>query len=311
MGAAIKVKILSFLICLLVLVSSGCVEKETPKKVSLTTKTNEKAELNEYAPQDALWFGFDLRIGPKEDVRIYLPLLQYLEKDTGRHFRIKFAEKYESTVEDLGKGVTHFAAVGTLSYLIGEARYGIRYLVSGVNKEGDTTYNSIIFTSPGSSIEGLKDLKGKCFAFGSRMSTQGHLIPRNMLEDEGIHLEDLVRYIYTGSHLETVKTVLNGECDAGGIQDTLAKTLASEGKIKILKISEPFPGSLIAYSSSVDSKTAEAVRAALLAFDPRGKHKTMLVDWDQTEMPLGFSKVDELELNKVKTLAKKYGVLTE
>jgi phosphonate transport system substrate-binding protein len=299
-------------ICLFVLISSGCVREETPKKVSLTKKTVEKtSEAIAYPPQDTVWFGFDLRLGPKEDVRIYIPLLKYLESATGRRFRIKFNEKYEDTVEDLGKGVINFAAVGTLSYLIGEAKYGLKYLVSGVNKEGDTTYHSIIFTAPKSGIRELKDLKGKCFAFGAKMSTQGHLIPRKMLEDEGITINDLGRYIYTGSHLDTVKSVLNGECDAGGIQDDLAKKLASEGKIEILKISEPYPGSLIAYNSSVDSRTVEAVRAALLAFEPAGKHKDMLLDWDTTEMPLGFTKVDEPELEKIKSLARKYGLIAK
>ncbi|MBI5408098.1 MAG: phosphate/phosphite/phosphonate ABC transporter substrate-binding protein [Nitrospirae bacterium] len=298
------------LLCLPFLLFSGCVRGETPKKVSLSQKTVEApAEEISYPPQDTLWFGFDLRLGPKEDFRIYIPLLKYLENETGRRFRIKFSEKYEDTVEDLGKGVTQFAAVGALSFVIGEAKYGIKYLVSGVNKEGDATYHSIIFTKPKSAIRDLKDLKGKCFAFGAKMSTQGHLIPRKMLEDDGITLNELGKYLYTGSHFDTVKSVLNGECDAGGIQDVLAKKLESEGKITILKISGPYPNSLIAYNNAVDGKTVEAVRAALLAFEPMGKHKDMLADWDKTEMPLGFTKVNELELEKVKALARGYGLL--
>ena len=105
----------------LFLLLAGCVKNEEAKKVSLSKKTVEPVEETEYPPQDTIWFGFDLRVGPKEDVRSYIPLLKYLESATGRRFRIKFSEKYEDTVDDLGKGVTHFAAVGTLSYIIGEA----------------------------------------------------------------------------------------------------------------------------------------------------------------------------------------------
>lgn len=311
MVGAAKVRSFFLLVCLIFLITSGCSEKESARKVSLSPKKANNISADEYAPQDTLWFGFDLRIGPKEDARIYLPLLQYLENKTGRHFRLKFAEKHEDTVVDLGKGVTHFAAVNSLSYLVGESKYGIRYLASGVNAEGNTTYNSVIFTSPDNSLADLKALAGKCIAFGARMSTHGHLVPRKMLEDEGIHIQDLSRRIYRDSHLETVKAVLNRECDAGGIEDTLARSLASEGRIKILKTSEDFPGTLIAYSKSVDSKTAETVRAALLALEPRGKDKALLVDWGKTEMPLGFSQVDELQMNKVRVLAKKYGMLTE
>lgn len=293
----------------LFMVTFGCVKKETPKKVSLSKKTVEHDREIEYPLQDTLWFGFDLRLDPKEDFRTYIPLLKYLESAADRRFRIKFSEKYEDTVEDLGKGVTHLAFVGTLGYIIGEEKYGIKYLVSGVNKEGDATYYSAIFTNPESSIHNLKDLKGKCFAFGAKMSAPGHLIPRKMLEEEGITLNDLSRYSYTGSNLDTVKSVLNGECEAGSIQDALARKLETEGKIKILKISEPYPGVLIACTSSLDSRTVATVRAALLAFEPTGKHKDMLNDWDKTEMPMGFTKINELELGKVKELAIRYGLL--
>jgi len=306
------VRLFLILVFFLFLVTPGCVKNETPKKVSLSKKTAEGVGEVDYPLQDTLWFGFDLRLDPKEDFRTYIPLLKYLESSTNRRFRIKFSEKYEEdTFEDLGKGVTNIAIIGSLGYIIGEAKYGIKYLVSGVNKEGDATYRSVIFTDPNSSLQTLKDLKSKCFAFGAKMSTQGHLIPRKMLEDEGITLDDLGRHIYTGSNLDTVKSVLNGECDAGSIQDALAKKLENEGKIKILKTSEPYPGLLVAYNKSLDSKTVDTVRAALLAFEPMGKHKNKLIDWDKTEMPMGFTKIDDLQLDEVRALAIQYGLLKE
>ncbi|MBI5740116.1 MAG: PhnD/SsuA/transferrin family substrate-binding protein [Nitrospirae bacterium] len=195
--------ILSILFPLLL---AGCSKTEEAKKVSLAGKSVEKPDGIEYPPQDTLWFGFDLRPGQKEDAGIYMPFLKYLESATGRHFSIKFAGNYEDTVKDLGTGVTHFAVVGTMGYVIGEARYGIKYLVRGVNTDGG-------------------------------------------------------------------------------------------------------PGILIAYSSAVDAKTVEAVRAALLAFEPQGKHKDQITRWEKTEMPMGFTEVDELELQKVKALAIKYGLL--
>ena len=40
-----------------------------------------------------------------------------------------------------------------------------------------------------------------------------------------------------------------------------------------------------------------------------GKHKNKLSDWDKTEMPMGFTKINELELEKVKALAIRYGLV--
>jgi len=295
----------------LALIFSGCTQEEAPKKVSLNKRAPDVSRKTDHIGKKTLRFGFDLRLGPKEDVRIYNPFLKYLEGATGRRIRIKFTEKYEDTVENLGNGVTHLAAIGSLSYVIGREKYGIKCLVSGLNEEGRPNYQAMIFTAPESSIKDLKDLKGKRFAFGARMSTQGHLIPRKMLEDAGIRLEDLSHYVYTGSHINAVRAVLNGEYDAGGIQDNLAKRLAKEGKIKIIKISEYYPSSLICYNTTLDNDVVEAIRSALLAFEPTRKHKDMLVDWDKTEMPMGFTEVNEAEVDKVAALARKYGLITK
>lgn len=299
-----------FLLSLLILLS-GCTREETPKKVSLYDRTSAVSKDTDGPSRDTLWFGFDPRLGPKEEVLIYTPFLTYLEQATGKRFRIKFTERDEDTINNLGKGVTQFASLGTLNYVIGHNKYGIRYLVSGVSRAGDPKYRSAIFVRPESSIQALHDLKGRCFAFGSHMSTEGHLIPRNMLEKSGVTLKDLGNYIYTGSHINAVRSVLNGECDAGGIQDPLAARLAAEGKIRILKMSEPFPGSVIAFNSAVDSETVNAVKAALLAFDPAGSHKDLLVGWDRTEMPLGFTEINEQELDKVAGFAREYGLLMQ
>ncbi|HEW81389.1 MAG TPA: phosphate/phosphite/phosphonate ABC transporter substrate-binding protein, partial [Nitrospirae bacterium] len=276
-----------------VLILPSCVKKETPKEVSLYKRAGDTGPDTEHIQPNTLMFGFDLRLGPKEEVRIYTPFLKYLEQATGRRFRIKFTERYEDTIKNLGKGKTHFAAVGVLSYVIAEQKYGIKYLVSGINKEGDPQYHAAIIAAPDSKIEDLKDLKGKCFAFGAKMSTQGHLIPRKMLEDAGVTLNDLSQYKYTASHVNAVRSVLNGECDAAGIDNTLARSMAAAGEIKILKVSEPYPSTVIAYNTSLDKEIVEEIRSALIAFEPAGKHKSMLFDWDRTEMTMGFTKVDE------------------
>ena len=294
-----------------VLISSSCVKNETPKEVSLYKRVGDTKAVADHIHPNTLMFGFDLRLGPKEEVRIYTPFLKYLENATGKRFRIKFTEKYEDTIKNLGRGKTHFAAVGVLSYLIAEQKYGIKYLVSGINKEGDPQYHTAIITAPDSKIEDLKDLKDKCFAFGSKMSTQGHLIPRKMLEDSGITLNDLSQYKYTASHVNAVRSVLNGECDAAGINNTLAKSMSADGEIKIIKVSQPYPSTVIAYNTAIDSEIIKEIQSALIAFDPMGKHRGMLYDWGKTEMPMGFTKVNEPELNKIKMLAKKYELLSE
>ncbi|MBI4844571.1 MAG: phosphate/phosphite/phosphonate ABC transporter substrate-binding protein [Nitrospirae bacterium] len=291
----------------LLLSLSACVKDEKPKKVSLYQKEAEAKPRNEAAMKD-MSFGFELAIGPKEEIEIYTPFISYLEEKTGRRFQIKFSENNEEIVRNLGLGKMDFALIGSLSYVIGRQEYGINYLASGVNKEGDPQYHTAIITRPESGINTIKELMGKTFAFGEQMSTQGYLMPRKMLEEAGIKIED-ISYVFTGSSLETVKMVLNGEKDAGSIQGTLALSLQSGGKVKIIGISGAYPSSIVAYNSSVDKETVEKVRSALLEFEPAGKHRRILYNWEATEMPLGFTTVDEAEIESIALLAERYGFL--
>jgi len=299
-----------FLIFLLIsFLLIGCKDGGIPKKVSLNKRTTATENYIRASDAGSLRFGFDLRLGPREDVRIYLPFLRYLEQNTGNRFSLRFTEKYEDTVENLGKGITHFAALGPVNCILANKRYGTGCLVMGLNSDGKPEYRAVIFTRMDSPIKSLKDLKGKTFAFGDRYSTQGHIIPRKMLEDAGIRLDDLKGYVFTGSHANTARAVLNGEYDAGGIQDTLAKRLLAEGKIKILATSKPYPSSLICYNRNVDPVILKAVKAALLSFDPRDKHANMVIDWDKTEMPNGFTLYKESSMQEIKDLALRYGLL--
>lgn len=294
---------------LMALLISACEEQESPKKVSLFQRGGDGTGQQEQIQPNILWFGFDLRLGPKEEVSIYIPFLRYLENATGRRFRMKFTRRYEDTLKDLGEGHTHFAAMDSLSYVIGSQEYGIGYLVSGVNKEGDPRSRAVIITSPGSGVTTLEDLRGRCFAFGSRMSTLGYLVPRKMLEDAGVSLTDLMQYLYTDSPMNALMSVMNGECDAGSINDALAQQLSVKGGIVVLKTSEPYPSNVIAFSTATGPKIVDDVRGALLAFEPAGAHKGLIEDWDQTEMPLGFTRIGEVEMRRVTTLARTYGML--
>lgn len=286
----------------------SCSDYEPAKKVSLK-KIHAAPQIQPLlSDTTGFRFGFDLRLGPKEDVRIYMPFLKYLEQQSGREFVIRFTESYEDTVDNLGRGITQFAALGPVNAIIARERYNIDCLVMGLNESGKPEYRSAIIVRAGSPIQSLEELRGRTFAFGDRLSTQGHVIPRKMLEDSGLKMPDLKAFIYSGSHANTARAVLNGLYDAGGIQDTLAKRLLAEGKIRILAESKAYPSSLICYNRAVPKEVVASVKKALIDLDPQGKQKAMLPGWEKTEMPAGFMAFDGRIFDEIRTLAKRYGL---
>lgn len=280
---------LNLLIILFLL--SACAPGESPAHISLSENLLQ-GEVHWAYPlgnQDAYVLGFDRRLEPKEDIRIYASFLEYLERETGYDFSLHITPIEGSLVQEIGEKQVDFAVVGTLTYLQAHELYAARMLVRGVNADGESFYRAAIVTRPESNVYSLDDLAGRSFAFGASNSTQGHLIPRMMLIQAGIELSDLRAYDYAGSHADTANYVISGRADAGGMQDTLAQSLAARGLIRIIAWSDPFPSSGVMVGDHIPAEVAERVREALLRLDPLGKDKEKLYHWERTEMTNGFT----------------------
>ncbi len=239
---------------------------------------------------DALWlrFGFDLRAGPVEDARQYLPFLAYLEKATGYRFALHLTSSGGELFRELGEGVVDLAAVGAVSYIKAHDEFGAVPLVRGLNRDGKATYRSLIITASDSRLASIADLRGKRLALGSVDSTQGHIIPRISLLEQGLQLEDLARYQFTGSHRNCAKALLSGRFEACAIQDTMGHALAAARQVRVLFVSKEYPSSGIAASPKLRPEVLGRLRQALLDFDPKGRERDSLYNWDNTEMPNGF-----------------------
>lgn len=280
--------VLTFLLALLL---SACDIEGSPP---ITVDLNDRVDLSEQIVNDAesdkntLYFGFDLRTTLQEDARQYLPFLKYLELETGYRFKLHFTKKDSTIGDDLGANRVQFAAMGAMGYLKAESRYKVISIAQGVNLHSNNEYRSFLVVKPDSPLQTLADIKGKRMAFGDKASTQGHLIPRIILDQQELQLSDLAEYIYTGSHQKCAEAVLTGKSDICGMQDTLAETMVNQGLLRALHRSSYFPASGIVANAQVPTEVVEQVKQALLDFQPQGKDKETLYNWDKTEMPLGF-----------------------
>jgi len=310
-------KVLKYLLPLIILILpifilTNCSEGEKAKKVSLYNRKGDSASAEKAPHLNVIWFGFDQLLGPREEVMVYTPFIKYLEKKTGRRYRIMFPSSPDETLEDLGNGRIHFALLNILNYVIGEKRYRIKFLVSGINEKGSPYIRSAIFVRSDSDIQSIKQLKGRCLAFGAKNSASGYLIPLKMLEENDIELSQLDRYLFNPSDIDTIKSVINGECDAGGIKVEILKRLAPQEKVRIIALSDPFPGQVISYSPSLDSRTLKEIKTALFEFDPGKDDPVRFYEWTKSGMPHGFvEQIRSEDIEKIKALAVRYGVIQE
>jgi len=275
------------LIFLVVTLISGCGDSPSSNAPHDSAKSSEA--------QQRYYFGFDLRSSPQEDARQYLPLLAYLKKQTGFSFDIRFTPAANNIGDDLRTGKIHFAAIGAVSFIKANSNENntseppIIPIARGINKLDQAEYRSFIIVHPDSKIKSLDNLRNKRFAFGSTNSTQGHLIPRIILDAANIRIEDFRSFKFTGSHQRCADAVISKRFDACGLQDTLAQTLADQQLVRILHRSKYFPSSGIAASGKLTTDVVNKVQQALIKFDPLDKDAHDLYHWDKTEMPHGFS----------------------
>lgn len=295
-----------FIIALLVACNDDSaidISLSTPKD---STKTEDKPQTS-----SIYTFGFDPRSTPQEDARQYLPFLKYLERSTGYKFTLRFTHKNANIVDDIGTDVLDFAAIGATSYIYAREvhDYPITPIARGVNMQGEATYRTYFVVHPDSNITSLSQIPGHAFAFGSKTSTQGHLIPRIVMLQNDISLAQLSRYEYTGSHINCANAVVSGRVDVCGMQDTMADTMANQGLLKILHRSNYYPSSGIVANQRVDKQVITKVQQALIKFRPTSKHSTNLYNWHKTEMPRGFIAATEQDYIELKQWMRKLGFL--
>jgi len=258
---------------------------------------------------NVLLFGFDLRSSPQEDARQYLPFLKYLESSTGYQFKLHFMAKNNNIIDALGNNQVQFAAIGATSFIVAEHRYGVIPLVRGINHQGKADYRSIFVIRPDSKLKDITDIKDKHLAFGSKTSTQGHLIPRIILAEHNIGLDTLASYAYTGSHQNCANAVVSGKFDICAMQDTMAITMSEQGLVRILSSSDYYPSSGIATNKNVPAEVIAKVKKALLDFQPQSKDKLNLYNWDKTEMPKGFVEAKNEDYAKLRKWAIRLGFI--
>jgi phosphonate transport system substrate-binding protein len=162
-----------------------------------------------------------------------MPLQNYLSEQMGREVKVFVPNSYKEAVDGLTDGTVDFACLGALMYVRAHAKIGV---VPLIQRTSDLQFHSVFITGTGSSIHSLGDLKGKKFAFGDINSASAHLMPYAELKHAGLNPGTDFSFRYSGAHDITVKLVESGIVDAGVTDETVFRSMVSNGKIDRNKV---------------------------------------------------------------------------
>lgn len=226
------------------------------------------------------------------------PLADYLTKTLNRPVKFQISKDYDTSVNLLVEGKVDLAYLGAFAYINARLRDPkVQPIVAPIDKTtGRPWYTSAIIVNNASGIKTLKDLKGKRFAFVSKLSTSGYLVPMAHFKDMKIVPErDFSQVKYAGSHDKVKTALIAGEVDA--IADDKRSYVAQKkagnfdpSKYKIIWESKPIPNSPIVASRNLSPQLIADLKKAFVnapdgLLDPTGSESagyTLAQDEDYT-----------------------------
>ena len=209
---------------------------------------------------------------PSELIRRNQPLVDYLSEELGAQVEFVPVTDYGAAVQALSSGRVDFAWLGGFTFVQASR---LADAVPLVMREIDRKFQSVFIASSKSGIGAPADLAGKSFAFGSKSSTSGHLMPRHFLTSvHGIDPETDFdgRPIYTGAHDATVKAVESGRVDAGALNILVWRRMLEEdkvdpGKVRVIWETPPYVDYVWAARPDVPELRRERFKRAFLRLD--------------------------------------------
>ncbi|MEW6738755.1 MAG: phosphate/phosphite/phosphonate ABC transporter substrate-binding protein [Nitrospirota bacterium] len=258
-------------------------ERSIKNDVMVAKKTNGKKMVS---------FGVIPRDNPRILYEKYQPLLDYLSEKTPYAYELVIKKNYEDTVEALGRGEVEVALLGPLTYLEARAKYGAICILKPRGIDGNASYKSVIIKRRDSSVNDTNGLKGKIMAFSASKSTSGNLMPRYLLANSGIHLNELGGYANFDYHDSVVKAVLKGQYDAGAVRDSVARKYMKLG-IEVIAESPDIPTGPLVVGPGTPFAMIENIKKALLDLDPNSSNHQKILKRLDDDFRNGFMEASD------------------
>jgi phosphonate transport system substrate-binding protein len=255
---------------------------------------------------DATGARFDvLRIGvlPGENratqERNFSPLVEYLEQELGIPCQLLLHDSYEELQLAFEDERLDLAWLGGFTFVNVNRSRGAVALVS---RDRDFRFTSYFLVRSDETATDLNDFRGKRFAFGSRLSTSGHLMPRYFLARWGIDPETFFgEVLYTDAHDRTVNAVRDGVVDVGvasgvAVDAMLASGEMSDEQLHVLIESPPYLDYVWACQTKMPPALRTEVRDAFLNLTTENPEHAEILNRLSAKYFLAVDSEDFLEL---------------
>jgi phosphonate transport system substrate-binding protein len=232
----------------------------------------------------------------------FTPLLDYLSQEAGLPYEFVLAKDYEDLLERFHRNELDLVRFGGFAFVKARLDDGARPLVM---RNVDVRFTSVFVVRGDSEAFSIRDFKNKVLAFGSRLSTSGHLMPRHFLVQQGINAEEYFsEVLYSGAHDLTVEWVINGQADLGVANAAMVSRLYQRGQIspeqiRILWRTPNYADYVWAVNRHVPQAVYDRLLQAFLLLSPDKPEHREILDAVGGQLYLPATEEDFLALEEV------------
>lgn len=206
-------------------------------------------------------------------------LIDFLEKETGYYFTTGVPTSYVAVVEAFGTKKADVAVVNTFSYLLANEKYGAEARLRVVRAGAETTYKGQIIARTDAGINSIQDIHGKPMAYVDPSSTSGYILPKALLDNNGIKPSETV---FAMKHDNVVTMVYQRQVSAGAtfysppdeqtgeIRDARFRVLKQfpdvAEQVKIIAFTADIPNDPFIFRADLPDIKKDKITKALLKF---------------------------------------------
>ena len=206
-------------------------------------------------------------------------IAQYLSKDTGYKVTSKTLTSYAAVAEGMTSKLIDIGWGGPLDYVTTHNQNGA-YPITASVRNGVKGYKAFVVVKSSSSIQSLKDLKGKSFAFGDTLSASSNLYPKAAMLKEGLNPDADLKSTKISNQSAIAIAVYQGQVDGGAFYDDARTNKEVVGVFpdvltatRIIWTSPLIPADPQFVRKDLNKTTVDKLRASMLKLsaDPQGK----------------------------------------
>jgi len=298
----ISEKKMILLVILSSVIISGCLEPEGVAKVNLSNRTIDNIENSD---TQSLRIAVSAIISPDETLVYYQDMFDYLSLKIGVPVKLVQRKTYQEVNDLIRKNSVDAAFVCSLAYIEGTDQFGLELLAVPIVR-GEPRYYSYIIVPEDSSINSLKELKGKTFAYTDPLSNSGKLSPEFMITQMGESPETFFRLtFFTYSHDKSIQAVAEKMVDGAAVDSLVWDFINATDprftkRTKIISKSPPYGIPPVVASKDIDPALKEKLRKILLQMheDKKGKEILNRIMIDR------FSEANDSLYNSVREMKK-------